>query len=269
MALTVTHPAHAVLSPGIARTTEEFVALNAITGWILSIGLVVAPAAAGLILAASGTGTSNFLRFWHDDGDELVVTGGKLGYVFAIDRDTGEEVWKASVGVHNGHDDDSRKQLSGTLELPVDALPGVARALWGRRDEPRRPRRRGLRRGREPPGSGQQGRRPESAGARSRLRQGTGELVRLDLATGEIDRSVELDTMPLGAMTISNDLLFTTLFDGRLIAHSIDDGSEVWSPGFSRDELARPDRRRWLVTAAGFPKNAGQTAELVVIMLNR
>ena len=56
MALTVTHPAHAVVSPGIARTTEQLVALNAVTGWILSIGLVVAPAAAGLILAVSEPG---------------------------------------------------------------------------------------------------------------------------------------------------------------------------------------------------------------------
>ncbi len=56
MALTVTHPAHAVVSPGIARTTEQLVALNAVTGWILSIGLVVAPAAAGLILAFSEPG---------------------------------------------------------------------------------------------------------------------------------------------------------------------------------------------------------------------
>ena len=56
MALTVTHPAHAVLSPGIARTTEQLVALNAVTGWILSIGLVAAPAAAGLILAVSEPG---------------------------------------------------------------------------------------------------------------------------------------------------------------------------------------------------------------------
>ena len=56
MALTVTHPAHAVVSPGIARTMEQLVALNAVTGWILSIGLVVAPAAAGLILAVSVPG---------------------------------------------------------------------------------------------------------------------------------------------------------------------------------------------------------------------
>ncbi len=56
MLLVVTHPAHAVVAPGIAHTTEQLVALNAITGWILSIGLVVAPAGAGLILAVSSPG---------------------------------------------------------------------------------------------------------------------------------------------------------------------------------------------------------------------
>jgi len=56
MALVMTHPSHAVVSPGIARTTEQLVALNAVTGWILSIGLVLAPASAGLILAVSTPG---------------------------------------------------------------------------------------------------------------------------------------------------------------------------------------------------------------------
>jgi hypothetical protein len=54
--LTVTHPAHAVMSPAIAHTTEPLVALNAITAWILSVGLVAAPAGAGLILAVASPG---------------------------------------------------------------------------------------------------------------------------------------------------------------------------------------------------------------------
>lgn len=56
MALTVTHPAHAVAAPALCRTTEQLVTLNAVTGWVLSLGLVVAPALAGLILAASQPG---------------------------------------------------------------------------------------------------------------------------------------------------------------------------------------------------------------------
>jgi plastocyanin len=98
---------------------------------------------------------------------------------------------------------------------------------------------------------------------------GRGELVRLDLATGAIDWSVDLDTMPLGAMTISNDLLFTTLFDGRLVAHSLEDGSEVWSsrlPAGTNSPVAIAGDR--LVTAAGFPQGAGQKPQLVSFQLN-
>src|SRR5215211_6305018 len=54
--LTVTHPAHAVMSPAIARTTEQLVALNALTGWILSVGLVAAPAMAGVIMSVASPG---------------------------------------------------------------------------------------------------------------------------------------------------------------------------------------------------------------------
>lgn len=57
MLLTVTHPAHAVASSGLARTTEQLVALNAATGWVLSVGLVVAPALAGVILGVSSPGS--------------------------------------------------------------------------------------------------------------------------------------------------------------------------------------------------------------------
>ena len=198
------------------------------------------------------------------NGEDVVVTGGKLGYVFAIDPDTGEEIWKTAVGVHNGRDDDSREQLEGTLDLPeppFQVLPGpyggvetnlavhdgkvyaAVVNLPGLVNKPADLN------------------RPVAA---VDFADGRGEIVRLDLATGRIDWSVEVDTMPLGAVTISNDLLFTTLFDGRVVAYSLDDGSEVWSerlPAGTNSPLAIAGDT--LVTAAGFPQ-AGQEPQLVV-----
>ncbi|MGL6279030.1 MAG: cyclic nucleotide-binding domain-containing protein [Gaiella sp.] len=55
-ALTVTYPANAVIAPAIARSAEQLVALNAVTGWVLSFGLVAAPALAGVVLGLSGPG---------------------------------------------------------------------------------------------------------------------------------------------------------------------------------------------------------------------
>jgi outer membrane protein assembly factor BamB len=80
---------------------------------------------------------------------------------------------------------------------------------------------------------------------------------------------VDLDTMPLGAATISNDLVFTTLFDGRVVAHSLEDGSEVWSaklPAGTNAPLAIAGDT--LVTAGSFPQGKGQKAELVVFKLD-
>jgi outer membrane protein assembly factor BamB len=204
-----------------------------------------------------------------NDGEELVVTGGKLGYVIAVDPETGDEVWKTAVGTHNGHDDDSRKQLEGTLELPsppFEVFPGpyggvetnlavhdgkvyaAVVNLPGQVNKPADLNRPVL---------------------EVDFADGRGELVRLDLATGEIDWSVALDTMPFGAMTIANDLVFTTLFDGRLVAHALEDGTEVWSsklPAGTNSPVAIAGD--WLVTAAGFPQGAGQEAALVVFQLN-
>ena len=40
-----------------------------------------------------------------------------MGIVYALDRDSGELVWKTPVGTHNGHDDDGAAQLEA-LDLP-------------------------------------------------------------------------------------------------------------------------------------------------------
>ena len=203
------------------------------------------------------------------DGEEVVVTGGKLGYVIAVDPETGEEVWKTAVGTHNGRDDDSRQQLDGTLELPqppFEVFPGpyggvetnlavadgkVYAAVVNL------------------PGQVNKAADLNRPVLEVDFADGRGELVRLDLATGEIDWSVELDTMPFGAATVSNDLLFTTLFDGRVVAHSLEDGSQVWAsklPSGTNSPVAIAGDR--LVTAAGFPQGAGQEPQLLSFQLN-
>ena len=199
------------------------------------------------------------------DGEDVVVTGGKLGYVIAVDPETGEEIWKTAVGRHNGHDEDSQKQLDGTLELPetpFQILPGPYGGVETNM---------AVHDGKvyaavvNLPGHFKKPVDLNRPVAEVDFAEGTGEIVRLDLATGQIDWSVDVDTLPLGGVTVSNDLLFTTLFDGRVVAYSLDDGSEVWSaqlPAGTNSPLAIAGDT--LVTAAGFPQGAGQKAELVV-----
>jgi outer membrane protein assembly factor BamB len=203
-----------------------------------------------------------------DNGRQLVVTAGKLGYVVAVDPETGEQVWKTAVGTHNGHDEDSQKQLDGTLDLPAtpfEVFPGPYGGVETNL---------AVHDGKvyaavvDLPGLAKTAADLNSPVLPVDFAQGKGELVRLDLATGAIDWSVKLDTMPLGAATVSNDLVFTTLFDGRVAAYSVDDGSEVWSdklPAGTNSSVAIAGDT--LVTAAGFPQG-DQKPALVAFKLN-
>ena len=56
----------------------------------------------------------------------------------------------------------------------------------------------------------------------------TGEVEALSLATGKVEWDTKVSTMPLGAATVSNDLVFTTLYNGVLIALNRATGAIVY-----------------------------------------
>ena len=167
------------------------------------------------------------------------------------------------VGTHNGHDDDSRKQLEGTLELPrppFEVFPGpyggvetnlavadgkVYAAVVNL------------------PGQVKKAADLNRPVLEVDFATGKGELVRLDLATGEIDWSVELDTMPFGAATSRTTSCSRRSSTGALVAHSLEDGSEVWSTrAAGGHELAARNRRRQARHRRGLPAGRGQEPQL-------
>jgi outer membrane protein assembly factor BamB len=147
-------------------------------------------------------------------GSSAVIGSGKMGYVYEMNAGTGKLIWKTPVGGHNGHDDDSLQALErrSTLKAPLTIFPGslggvlTDLAVAGNSvyvatlDLPltyttfKLP--------------------APTKGAGSP----TGEVEALSLATGKVEWDRKLPQLPLGAVTVSNDLVLTTLYNGVLIA---------------------------------------------------
>ena len=147
-----------------------------------------------------------------------MIDGGKAGILVAVDAETGKPIWKTEVGVHNGHQNDNSPPLHGDfskLQAPVDdraGRPGWHRVTAGVRRQDR------LCRGQQPPLplSSDDGRL--SAVSFRDPSRGTGDIVAVDEATGKIKWDNRLPYSAYGAATLTNDVLFTTTFDGTLYA---------------------------------------------------
>ena len=198
------------------------------------------------------------------EGRALVVGGGKMGYIYALDAGSGELVWKTKVGTHNGHDADPTLALQRklTLRFPLTVEPGIFGGV-------------------ETPlaladgviyvpvanlASEYESQNTDLGSAK--FGDGKGEMVALDLATGGVLWDTKLSQMPDGAATVANDLVFTTTFDGYLVALERDDGSIAWRkklPAFTNAPVAIVGDT--LITAASFPGGKGQTTQVVAFRL--
>jgi outer membrane protein assembly factor BamB len=157
------------------------------------------------------------------NGAPVIIGSGKLGYVYAFNAKTGAVLWQAPVGAHNGTDNDSRLLLEHklTIKLPYTYEPG---ALGGVLTDM------------AVAGGSVYLATIDVPFTITKLSQvngsGTanegGEIEALNLATGKVEWDTKVPTLPLGAATVSNDLVFTTLYSGELIALNRSTGAIVY-----------------------------------------
>jgi glucose dehydrogenase len=157
------------------------------------------------------------------NGVPAEIGGGKLGYVYAMSAETGALIWKTPVGTHDSHDNDSLRALEhrSKLKAPYTYLPGALggmlsnMALAGNSvyvvtiDLPFRIKSLSTVLG-VPAG-------PEA-----------GEIEALSLSTGKVEWDTKVSQLPLGAATVSGNLVFTTLYHGTLIALNSTTGAIVY-----------------------------------------
>lgn len=140
------------------------------------------------------------------NGVPAVIGGGEMGYVYAMNAETGALIWKTPVGAHDGHDNDSLQTLEhrSKLKAPYTYLPGAVEgiltnmALAGNSiyvvtdDFPFQ---------------------AKSLSTVLGLPAGSeaGEIEALSLSTGKVEGDTKVSDLPLSAATVSGDLLSTTL----------------------------------------------------------
>jgi outer membrane protein assembly factor BamB len=195
-------------------------------------------------------------------GRQAVLGAGKGGFVVAVDAQSGKLLWKRSVGIHNGHDDDglyAMKREYSKLHLPETVYPGLLGGViapmasngstvfvpvvnhsvtFSNQTEPRE------------------------------TGPSTGELVAIDIATGAVRWHRELPSAAFGAATAVNDLVFATTFSGRLYAFDASSGNIAWEsqlPAATNTGVAVDGDT--LIAPAGVALESGQTAQLVAYRL--
>lgn len=158
---------------------------------------------------------------------EIVIGAGKMGKVFAFNRDTGAILWATPVGIH---ENDLLAALpAGTTTVYPGALGGVETPMatadgvvyvpyvdfptnWTPESS-------------LSVGANQTGPQPEFPP----FDEGTGGLVAIETGTGKILWEQTFDAINVGGATVLNDLVFTATFDGTVYAFDRTSGEEVWT----------------------------------------
>ena len=181
------------------------------------------------------------------NGRQVVITAGKMGFVYAFDATTGRPLWKRSVGIHNGHDRDSVMAMRGdysNIRYERRIYPGdqggveTQMASDGETLYVAVNNLYAIYHGQELP-------------EMQDYMEGTGEVVALDIATGRVKWTHDLPHGAYGGATVTNDLVFTTSYEGTLWALNKDTGDLEWKESLPAAAIAPVSLAHDTVIAAG------------------
>jgi glucose dehydrogenase len=196
-------------------------------------------------------------------GRNVVIVAGLSGIVVALDRETGELLWRRPVGIHNGHDNDGLVAMRGEydkLKIPMTVYPGLLGGVFGSMST-----------------DGSTVFVPVVNHATTLVdqinaeedRAYTGELVALDLASGAVKWKRPFPSPPYGPTTATNDLVFAGTLEGTVYAFDAGDGREVWRESMPANLNAGfAISGGTLLVPAGYAEDETQTPALIAYRLS-
>ena len=156
------------------------------------------------------------------NGQPVVIDGGKAGIMIELDAQTGKLLWQLPVGGHSGHEDDGvlTEHATPTSHDPLPAKYCLEPSLYG-----------GMLTELASNGSttfaavndwalaaSPTGFTGSVASQVKALYSAGGEMVAVNQDTGTVIWDTPLPSMLFGAATVTNDVVFTTTFQGYLYA---------------------------------------------------
>lgn len=147
---------------------------------------------------------------------DVVFGAGKMGKVFAFDRQTGEKLWETAVGTHLN--DNLSVLPEGETEVSPGPLGGVETNMAYANEILY-----------VPVVDMTVKYTPTAFDSSSfDLGKGTGELVAINARDGKILWTKKFPAINVGGATVVNDLVFTATIDGKIFAFNATTGDQVW-----------------------------------------
>jgi outer membrane protein assembly factor BamB len=200
-------------------------------------------------------------------GKNVVLDAGKGGILVAVDQQTGKLLWKKPVGEHNGHDLDSRMttaQLKQKYAKNYLVCPGP---LGGVETQLASSGTTVFAAANNLCGTYKGGGKGFSAFAAG-FDKGTGDFYSLDEGTGKVNWVHHFTQGLYGAASVTNDVVFTTTFDGTVWALNTKNGNVLWHaklPAATNSPVAIAGNT--VLAAGSFPQSAKQKPMIVAYRL--
>src|SRR5580698_7512544 len=171
------------------------------------------------------------------DGRQVVIDGGKAGIMIELDAQTGKLLWQLPVGGHSGHENDGAltEHATPTSHDPLPANYCLEPSLYG-----------GMLTQLASNGStafaavndwalaaSPTGFTGSVASQVQALYNADGEMVAVNQDTGAVTWDTPLPSLPFGAATVTNDVVFTATFKGYLYALNATTGAILFSTPMS------------------------------------
>ena len=163
------------------------------------------------------------------NGQPVVIDGGKAGILVELNAQTGKRLWKLPVGVHSGPGDAGliTENATPTSPIPLPAKFSLEPGVFG-----------GIESQLATNGStvfaavnnlavpmSEKGVTESSKAFDASIPKATGEMVAVNQDTGKIEWDDKLPSSPYGAATVTNNVVFTTTYNGHLYAFNATTGA--------------------------------------------